>query len=99
MSMKTILNVGTIISKIGIMMNYKVIILSIIPTQNPILYTSFIVNINFANPSKFHATYLPYLVPWVDMDNIKGASQAVIQRFLLCLRQSSNDQKILMGFR
>lgn len=35
------------------MMNYKVIILSIIPTQNPIIYTSFIVNINFANPSKF----------------------------------------------
>lgn len=53
MSTKTILNVRTIISKIGIMMNYKVIILSIVPTQNPIIYTSFIVNINFANPSKF----------------------------------------------
>lgn len=53
MSTKAILNVTTIISKIIIMMNYKVIILSIIPTQNPIIYTSFIVNINFANPSKF----------------------------------------------
>jgi hypothetical protein len=53
MSTKTILNVRTIISEIGIMMNYKVIILSIIPSQNPIIYTSFIVNINFANPSKF----------------------------------------------
>jgi hypothetical protein len=53
MSTKAILNVTTIISKIGIMMNYKVIILSIIPTQNPIIYTSFIVNIKFANPSKF----------------------------------------------
>jgi hypothetical protein len=45
--------------------------LSIIPTQNPILYTSLIININFANPSKFHATYLPYLVPWVDMDTLR----------------------------